>query len=101
MGQTCLRIVDELEGVGRIVRGHHEYHDGTGFPDRLAGEAIPLGARIVGLVEAFEELISGDYGQKQLSPKEALKVVQSNSGKLFSVEVTSAFLSVMEELMRA
>lgn len=101
MGQTCLRIVDELQEVGRIVRGHHEYHDGTGFPDRLAGDAIPLGARIVGLVEAFEELISGDYGQKQLSPKEALKVVESNSDKLFSAEVTHAFLAVMDELMKA
>jgi len=101
MGQTCLRIVDELQEVGRIVRGHHEYHDGSGFPDRLAGDAIPLGARIVGIVEAFEELISGDYGQKQLAPKEALQVVQSNSGKLFNASVTKAFLEVMHELMQA
>jgi putative nucleotidyltransferase with HDIG domain len=99
MGQTCLRIVDELQEVGRIVRGHHEYYDGTGFPDRLEGDAIPLGARIVGIVEAFEELISGDYGQKQLSPKEALKVVETNSGKLFCPRVTQALLAVMQELM--
>ena len=99
MGETCLRIVEELNEVGRIVRGHHEYHDGTGFPDRLAGDAIPLGARIVGIVEAFEELISGDYGQKQLAPKEAIKVVQTNSGKLFAPAVCETFVTVMNELM--
>lgn len=101
MGQTCLRIVDELQEVGRIVRGHHEYHDGTGFPDRLSGDDIVLGARIVCIVEAFEELISGDYGQKQLTPKEALKVVESNRGKLFCPQVTTEFLAVMNELMAA
>jgi response regulator RpfG family c-di-GMP phosphodiesterase len=85
--------------VGRIVRGHHEYYDGTGFPDHLVGQAIPLGARIVAIVEAFEELISGDYGQKQLAPKEAIKVVESNSGKLFCPQVTASFLTVMNELM--
>lgn len=101
MGQVCLRIVDELEPVGRIVRGHHEYFDGTGFPDHLSGGDIVLGARIVAVVEAFEELLSGDYGQKQLGHKDAIKVIESNSGKLFCPTVTRAFLQVMAELMPA
>ena len=100
MGQMCLRIVEELQEVGRIVRGHHEYHDGTGFPDGLAGDAIPLGARIVAIVEAFEELLAGDYAKNPSPPKDALKVIASNRGKLFDPSVTDHFLAVMDEVLQ-
>ncbi len=98
-GQMSLKILDDLNSIGNIVRSHHEYHNGTGYPDGLAGDDIPVGAKIVCLVEAFEELISGDYAKEPCSPKEALKVVASNRGKLFCPDMCDHFVTVLEELL--
>lgn len=99
MGQMSLKILDDLGSVGQIVRSHHEYHNGSGYPDGLSGDAIPVGARIVGMVEAFEELISGDYAKEPYNPKEARKVVASNRGKLFCPELCDHFVTVLDELL--
>ena len=99
MGQASLKILDDLGNVGLIVRSHHEYHNGSGYPDGLAGDDIPVGARIVGMVEAFEELISGDYAKELLTPKEAKKVVASNRGKLFCPDLCDHFVAVLDEVL--
>lgn len=95
MGEMSLRISDELRGVAAIVRSHHEYFDGTGFPDKLSGDAIPVGARIVGLVECYEELVGGEYTEEPSSPQQALRIIASNRGKLFCPVMTDHFLAVM------
>lgn len=97
VGQRCLSIIDELEGIGQIVRSHHEYHNGSGFPDGLAGEEIVIGARILGLAEAFDGLVSGDYGKASPSFQHALKIIAGNRGKLFDPQMTDHFLAVMAE----
>jgi response regulator RpfG family c-di-GMP phosphodiesterase len=83
MGQSSLKILDDLGNVGLIVRSHHE----------------PVGARIVGMVEAFEELISGDYAKESCSPKEAKKVIASNRGKLFCPDLCDHFVTVLDDLL--
>ncbi len=95
MGQMSLTISQELEAVGAIVRSHHEFFDGTGFPDKLSGDSIPLGARIVGLVESYEELISGEYTETASSPAQALRIVASNRGKLYCPVIADHFLAMM------
>jgi response regulator RpfG family c-di-GMP phosphodiesterase len=99
MGQASLKILDDLGNVGLIVRSHHEYFNGSGYPDGLAGDDIPVGARIVGMVEAFEELISGDYAKEPCSPKEAKKVIASNRGKLFCPDLCDHFVTVLDDLL--
>jgi response regulator RpfG family c-di-GMP phosphodiesterase len=99
MGQKCLRIVDELDQVGLIVRAHHEYFDGSGFPDGLKGDQIPLGARILAIVEAFEELIEGQYAKSPSTPESAVKVIASNRGKLFDPVVTDHFLEMLNKVL--
>lgn len=99
MGQMSLKILDDLGNVGQIVRSHHEYHNGSGYPDGLAGDDIVVGARIVGMVEAFEELISGDYAKEPCNPKEARKVVASNRGTLFCPDLCDHFVTVLDELL--
>ncbi len=100
MGELCVGTTDELRGVAQIVRAHHEYHDGSGYPDRLAGEAIPMGARIVSIAEAYEELIGGDYAAKKSTPADALRVIHSNRGKIFDPTVTDAFCRVVNQPSR-
>ena len=95
MGQMSLSISEELKGVAQIVRSHHEYFDGSGFPDKLHGDAIVIGARIVGIVECYEELIEGEYTEQASTPEQALRIIASNRGKLFCPVITDHFLAVM------
>ena len=95
MGQTCLNSLDDMKDVATIIRAHHEYYNGTGFPDELSGEDIPIGARIVAIVEAFEELISGDYAKSPSSPADAVRVILSNKGKLFCPKMCDVFVKAL------
>ena len=99
MGQSSLKILPELEDVGRIVRSHHEYFDGSGYPDKLMGDSISQGARILAVVEAFEELVAGEYSKTPHTPKEALKIIVSNRGKLFCPQVCDVFVPQMASLI--
>ena len=95
MGQTCLNSLDDMKDVAAIIRAHHEYYNGTGFPDELSGEDIPIGARIVAIVEAFEELMSGDYAKSASSPADAVRVILSNKGKLFCPKMCDVFVKAL------
>jgi len=57
IGQICLQAVESLDHVGAIVLAHHEHYDGSGFPNGLIGEEIPLGARIIGVVADYCQLV--------------------------------------------
>jgi putative nucleotidyltransferase with HDIG domain len=95
MGEKTLNSLDDMQGVAAIIRSHHEYFNGTGFPDALSGKDIPIGARIVAIVEAYEELQSGDYAKAESSPADAVRVVLSNKGKLFCPEMTDVFVKAL------
>jgi response regulator RpfG family c-di-GMP phosphodiesterase len=53
-GQSVLAVIEDMKQVGIWIRNHHEWYNGAGFPDRLQGEAIPLGSRIISLADAFD-----------------------------------------------
>ena len=78
-----------------MYKRQHEYFNGTGFPDALSGKDIPIGARIVAIVEAYEELQSGDYAKAESSPADAVRVILSNKGKLFCTEMTDMFVKAL------
>ncbi|MBI4877616.1 MAG: diguanylate cyclase [Acidobacteria bacterium] len=71
-----------------IVRAHHERWDGSGYPDGLKGEEIPIGARILSVVDCLDALASDRQYRRALSLEDALKVVVSESGKSFEPRVT-------------
>ncbi len=62
IGQAALQIVDSLERIGVLVRHHHERWDGKGYPDRLKGERIPLGSRIIAVADAFDHYLEAKSG---------------------------------------
>ncbi len=82
--------------VAEIVLSHHENYDGSGYPQGLKGEQIPLGARIVALAEGYESMMAS-ASPGRLSPPQAVEIIKEQSGKILDPRVVRAFLSVLEK----
>jgi diguanylate cyclase (GGDEF)-like protein/putative nucleotidyltransferase with HDIG domain len=98
LGARMLESVRELASVVPAVRYHHERFDGKGYPERLRGEDIPLAARIIAVVDAFDSMIrERPYGYG-ISQEIALEEIEKNSGTQFDPRVVRALLEVVWEL---
>jgi len=95
------RIVRPISGLGdvtmRCVRNHHERWDGSGYPDRLAGDAIPLGARIVAIVDVWDALSSARPYKPAYSQAEVLRILEKDRGTHFDPKLVDLFLQVLDE----
>ena len=80
-----------------IARHHHERWDGSGYPDRLAGEAIPLSARIMALVDVYDALTSDRPYRASWSKEQALAYIRSEAGRHFDPTVVDIFLKELSE----
>jgi putative nucleotidyltransferase with HDIG domain len=98
-GAKVLRDVEELAGVIPIVRNHHERWDGTGYPDGLKGEAIPLMARIVSVVDTFDAMTNDRCYSKARPPEAAFTEIQRMSGTQFDPQVAAAFLAIQAQVI--
>lgn len=94
LGEQALLASDDMQGVAPLIRAHHERWDGHGFPDGLRGAAIPLGARILAVADAFEDLRSGRIDGQALSPLDARRAVLAGRGSQFDPTVVDAFASL-------
>ncbi|WP_424191554.1 HD domain-containing phosphohydrolase [Ampullimonas aquatilis] len=94
-GQQVLMAMEQLQVAAQIIRSHHERHDGEGFPDGLAGAAIPIGARIVAVANDFDALQIGTLQAKKLSREESIALIKKNAGKRYDPDVVEAFCSVV------
>lgn len=95
-GEQSLIGLEDLQGVLPLIRHHHERWDGQGFPDRLAAEATPIGARILAVCDTFDELQNGHLVQPPLSREEARFMVQRGRGTQFDPAVLDAFIAMTE-----
>jgi putative nucleotidyltransferase with HDIG domain len=103
VGADILARVQFPYPVVPIVRSHHEAWDGSGYPDGLKGEEIPIGARILAVVDCFDALASDRPYRKALSSREAMEVVKSKAGTQFDpmiVQLLEQHYPEMEELAR-
>ena len=98
MGANILSKVRFPYPVEPIVRHHHENWDGSGYPDGLSGEAIPLGARILAVVDCFDALRSDRPYRRRLSAEEALDIVRSRRGSMYDPEVVDEFVKIHAQL---
>jgi len=95
-GQKMLDRVGGLLGtVGLVVRASHERYDGGGYPDGLAGEAIPLAARIVSACDAFNAMTTTRSYRKALPLSDAVQELHDNAGTQFDPRVVEALLAVV------
>jgi hypothetical protein len=82
--------------VGAIIRAHHERFDGFGFPDRKGGADIPIGARILAIADAYDELQTGHLADISVTPQEARTLMRRSRGQQFDPEALDAFLDLTE-----
>ncbi|CAD5374361.1 Response regulator receiver modulated metal dependent phosphohydrolase [Rubrivivax sp. A210] len=94
-GQDALMPLAELHQAAAFVRSHHERWDGLGFPDGLEGEAIPLGARIVAVVNEHDDLQTGMAAERQLGSDEALQAMLAARGRRYDPRVFDAFVELL------
>ena len=90
VGERMLSAAPALLPVGRLVRSSHERFDGAGYPDRLAGASIPLGARIVAACDAFDAMVSNRPYREPLAPADALAELRRCAGSQFDPAVVEA-----------
>ena len=96
IGERILLAAPALRPVARLVRASHERYDGSGYPDGLVGEQIPLGARVVAVCDAFDAMLSDRPYREQLDETEALDQLIRCSGRQFDPVVVEAFARVIE-----
>lgn len=90
-GARMLEPMNE-EGIEEIVRHHHERFDGSGYPDHLKGDDIPLGARIMSVAESFDSMVTEQGYKASRSFEDAIAEVLRCSGTQFDPDIVSAFL---------
>jgi diguanylate cyclase (GGDEF)-like protein len=96
LGERILQGAPALRPVARIVRASHERWDGSGYPDRLRGEEIPLGARIVNVCDAYEAMTTDRTYRAALPHEIACQELRACAGAQFDPAVVEAFLAVIE-----
>jgi len=94
-GERILSPIDELAEVRPIVRHCHERWDGAGYPDALAGDAIPLESRIIFVCDAFHAMTTERPYRKALPAEEAVRRLREGAGSQFDPEVVEIFLGLL------
>ncbi|HUZ01140.1 MAG TPA: diguanylate cyclase [Thermomicrobiaceae bacterium] len=97
IGAEVVSHIPALRVLAPVIRGHHERWDGTGYPDGLAGEAIPLGARIVAVVDAYGAMTSDRPYRTARSTGWARDELRRGGGNQFDPRVAAAFLEVLAD----
>ncbi len=97
IGDSIIKPVSFLGEVRSCVRNHHERWDGSGYPDKLQGEAIPLLARIVGCADTFDACTSTRPYQKAMPLEKAMEILDNLSGKQLDPNVVGALRRVLQK----
>jgi putative two-component system response regulator len=98
--EEVLKPILDDEEVLKFIRHNREHYDGTGYPDRLKGNLIPLGARVISVAEAFDAIISGRPYRLPRSPQEAIKELARCSQSQFDPQVVTIFADLYDRVFR-
>lgn len=101
LGARFAEAHEALAPAADLIRAHHERYDGTGYPRGLKGEAIPLGARILAVADAYEALRTDRRYRPAMTREQAARHIQDGAGRHFDPEVTTVFRACQDELESA
>ena len=96
-GIEILSKAQSLHKLIPAIKHHHEWYNGDGYPDGLAGEQIPVCASIISIADAYDAITSDRPYRKALSRKVGLKRIIESSGTQFDPDLVSLFVSVIEK----
>jgi HD-GYP domain-containing protein (c-di-GMP phosphodiesterase class II) len=96
-GAKIIEPIEPLKHARDIIKHHQECFDGTGYPEGLEGENIPLGARIIAVADAFGAMTTDRPYRNALSLEEAVKELKKCSGTQFDPYIVDIFLSILQE----
>ncbi len=97
VGHRILNATEEFSHISEEVLSHHENWDGSGYPRGLKEEEIPILARIIAIVDAFDVMTHPQVYKKEISKKEALKEIKNNAGTQFDPELSELFIELMAD----
>lgn len=95
-GEQLLMPLEDMQPVAALICAHHERFDGNGYPNKLAGAAIPLGARILQVADVFDDLQNGHLADATLTVAEARTLMRLGRGSQYDPEVLDIFLHITE-----
>ena len=98
-GVKILADIKQLKDVVEIIKYHHEFYNGAGYPSGIKGENIPIGSRIIAVADAFDSMISKRTYRKPKTVEEAKAVLVEMKGIQFDPAVVDAFLSVLPGIL--
>ena len=96
IGQRIVGVAPALSGVGELIRSSHERWDGKGYPDRLAGDEIPLGARVISVCDAWDAMTTDRPYRRAMPAEQALAELRRCAGGQFDPIVVAAFAERVE-----
>ncbi|MFC1804675.1 HD-GYP domain-containing protein [Candidatus Omnitrophota bacterium] len=97
IGESILKPITELKDSILGIKYHHEKYDGTGYPEGLKGEEIPLNAAIIAVADTFDAMTTDRPYRRALSKKEAKEVIRKQAGRQFNPQISSVFVELFEE----
>lgn len=97
LGEKIIEPIDFLTPVRPLVRNHHEWFDGSGYPDGLRGESIPLGARIINAADTYDAVTSERPYQKAVNNQEAVEILRRLRGVQIDPQVCDALVAIIQE----
>ena len=95
IGSNIVSSIDHLPSLATTISAHQEKYDGTGYPKGLSGKNIPLGARILGIADAYQAMVEHRYYRQARTHEEAVTELQKVKGTQFDPEVLDVFLNVI------
>ena len=98
-GEMALMALAQLHNAAKLIRHHHERFDGSGYPDHLVGLAIPLGARVLAVVNDYDAMVSGTFQSRALPSREAFAYILEQRGRRYDPAVIAVFLGPVRALL--
>lgn len=96
-GYQIARTSDEFSSIAELILYHHEHWDGKGYPEKLAGEQIPVLSRIIAIIDAYDAMVNDRSYRKALPPATAQEEIRRNAGIQFDPVIAEQFLALLAE----